>query len=56
MILLKKMWNQSGRPRPPAFDVGHDDLTAKHCYFEYLSPPGIDGIKIFNKEGQVANQ
>ena len=34
--LLKKMWNQIGRPRPPAFDriknFDHHDLTAKHCY------------------------
>ena len=48
-----------GQPRPSAFDnpsIGHDDPTEKHFYFEYLSPPGVDGIKMFNKEDQVAKQ
>ena len=40
---------------PPGFDrlesFGHDELTAKHCYFR---PPDVDGIKIFDKDDQAA--
>ena len=47
----------NGRPRTPGFyrfeSFGHDDLTAKHCYFRYSRPPDIDGIKIFGKDDQA---
>ena len=33
---------------------GHDDLTAKHCYFRCSRPPDVDGIKIFDKDDQAA--
>ena len=43
---------------PPGFDrfesLGHDELTAKHCYFMCSWPPDIDGIKIFDKDDQAA--
>ena len=42
---------------PPGFDrlesFGHDELTAKHCYFRYSRPPDVDGIKIFDKDDQA---
>ena len=48
----------NGRPRPPGFyrfeSFGHDDLTAKHCYFRCSRPPDVDGIKIFDKDDQAA--
>ena len=34
---------------------GHDELTAKHCYFRCSRPPDADGIKIFDKDDQAAN-
>ena len=38
---------------PPGFArferFGHDELTAKYCYFRYSKPPDVDGIKIFDK-------
>ena len=47
----------SSHARPPAFgrfkSFGHDDLTAKYSYFECLSPPDVDGIKIFDKDDQA---
>ena len=43
---------------PPGSDrlesFGHDELTAKHCYFRCLRPPDVDGIKIFDKDDQAA--
>ena len=30
-----------------------DELTAKHCYFRCSRPPGVDGIKIFDKDDQA---
>ena len=43
---------------PPGFDwlesFGHDELTAKHCYFRCSRPPDVDGIKIFEKDDQAA--
>ena len=43
---------------PPGFDrvesFGHDELTAKHCYFRCSRPPDVAGIKIFNKDDQAA--
>ena len=43
---------------PPSFDrlesFGHDELTAKHCYFRCSRPPDVDGIKIFDKDDQAA--
>ena len=48
----------NGRPMPPGFDrlesFGHDELTAKHCYFRCSRPPDVDGIKIFDKDDQAA--
>ena len=48
----------NGWPMPPGFDrlesFGHDELTAKHCYFRCLRPPDVNGIKIFDKEDQAA--
>ena len=45
---------------PPGFDrlesFGHDELTAKHCYFRCSRPPDVDGIKIFDKDDQAAKQ
>ena len=44
----------------PGFDrlesFGQDELTAKllHCYFRCLRPTDVDGIKIFDKDGQAA--
>ena len=39
---------------PPGFDrfesFGHDELTAKHCYFRCSRPPDVDGINIFDKD------
>ena len=44
----------------PGFDrlesFGHDELTAKHCYFRCSRPPDVDGIKIFDKDDQAAKQ
>ena len=31
----------------------HDDLIAKYCHFECLSPPDVDGIKISDKDDQA---
>ena len=42
----------------PGFDrlesVGHNELTAKHCYFRFSRPPDVDGINIFDKDDQAA--
>ena len=42
---------------PPSFDrfesFGHDELSAKHCYFRWSKPPDVDGIKIFDKDDQA---
>ena len=44
---------------PPGFDslesFGHDELTAKHCYFRCSRPPDVDGIKIFDKVTRSQN-
>ena len=44
-------------PMPPGFDrfesFGHDELTAKRCYFRCSRPPDVDGIKIFDKDDQA---
>ena len=48
----------NGQPMPPSFDrfesFGHDELTAKHCYFRCSRPPDVDGIKFFDKDDQAA--
>ena len=55
--LAEKEVKSNGRPRPPGFDrfksFGHDNLTAKHCYFRCSVPPNVDGIKIFDKNDQA---
>ena len=55
--LLKDM-KSNGWTMPPGFDTlksfGHDQLTAKHCYFRCSRPPDVDGIKIFDKNNQAA--
>ena len=42
---------------PPVFDrfesFGHDELTAKYCYFRCSRPPDVDGINIFDKDDQI---
>ena len=57
--LAEKDAKSNGRPMPPGFDrlesFGHDELTAKHCYFRCSRPPDVDGIKIFHKDDQVTN-
>ena len=44
---------------PPGFDsvesFGHDELTAKHCYFRCSRPPDVDGIKILIKMTRPQN-
>ena len=48
----------NGQPVPPGFDrlesFGHDELTAKHCYFRCSRPPDVHGIKSFDKDDQAA--
>ena len=43
---------------PPGFDrlesFGHDELTAKHCYFRCSRSPDVDGIKMFDKDDKAA--
>ena len=43
---------------PLGFDrfesFGHVELNVKHCYFWCSRPPDVDGIKIFDKDDQVA--
>ena len=43
----------NGRPMPPGFDrfesFGHDELTAKYCYFMCSRPADLDGIKFLIK-------
>ena len=43
---------------PPGFDrfesFGHDELTAKHCYFRCSRPPDFHGIKSFDKDNHAA--
>ena len=49
----------NGRPIPPGFDTFESfgyELTAKHYYFRCSRPPDVDGIKIFEKDDQVAKQ
>ena len=45
---------------PPGFDrlesFGHDELTAKHCYFRCSRPPDVDGIKIFDQDDQATKR
>ena len=56
--LAKKDGKSNGWPMPPGFDrlesFGHNELTAKHCYFRCSRPPDVDGIKIFDKDDQAA--
>ena len=56
--LAEKDVKSNGRPMPPGFDrlesYGHDELTAKHCYFRCSRPPDVDGIKIFDKDDRAA--
>ena len=53
----KKDVKSNGRPMPSSFDrfksFGHDELTAKHCYFRCSRPPDVDGINIFVKDDQA---
>ena len=45
---------------PPGFDMfesfGHDELTAKLCYFRCSRSLDVDGIKIFVKHDQAIKQ
>ena len=49
----------NGRPMPPGFDrlesFGHDELTAKHCYFRCSRPPDVDWITILIKMTRPQN-
>ena len=49
----------NGWPMPPGFDrfesFGHDELTARHCYFRCSKPPGVDGIKVLIKMTRPQN-
>ena len=42
---------------PPGFDrfvsFGHDEVTAKHCYFKCSMSADVDGIKIFDQDDQA---
>ena len=55
--LAEKDMKLNGRSMPPGFDrlesFGHDELTAKRCYFRCSRPPDVDGIKIFDKDDQA---
>ena len=55
--LAEKDVKLNGEPMPPGFDsfenFGHDELTAKHCYFRSSRSPDVDGIKIFDKDDQA---
>ena len=48
--LAEKHVKSNGRPMPPGFDrlesFGHDELTAKRCYFRCSRPPDVHGIKM----------
>ena len=50
---VEKDVKSNGRPMPPSFDrfesFGHDELTAKYCYFRCSRSPDVDGIKMFDK-------
>ena len=56
--LAEKDVKLNGQPRHPGFNkfesFGHDDLTAKHCYFRCSRPPDVDRIKTFDKDDQAA--
>ena len=43
----------SGFDRLESF--GHDELTAKHCYFRCSRPPDVDGIKFLIKMTRLQN-
>ena len=46
--LAEKDVKSIARPRPPDFDrfesFGHDNFTAKHCYFRCSRPADVDGM------------
>ena len=56
--LAEKDVKSNGQPMPPSFDsfesFGHDEVTAKHCYFRCSRSPDVDGIKIFDEDNQAA--
>ena len=56
--LNEKDVKSNGWPMPSGFDrlerFGHDELTAKHCYFRCSIPPDVDGIKIFDEDDHAA--
>ena len=49
--------DENGQPRSPCFDrfesFGHDDLTAKRCYFRCSRLPHVDRIKMLDKDDQA---
>ena len=55
--LAEKDVKSNRLPVPPSFDrfesFGHDEFTAKHCYFRCSRPPDVDRIKIFDKDDQA---
>ena len=52
--LAEKDMKSIGWPMPPGFDrfesFGHDELTAKHCFFRRSRPLDVNGIKISDKD------
>ena len=56
--LAEKDVKSNGRPMSPGFNMlesfGHDELTAKHCYFRSSRLSDVDGIKMFDKDDQAA--
>ena len=57
--LAEKDVKLNGRPMPPGFDrfesFGHDELTAKHCYFRCSRPPMLMGSKFLIKITRLQN-
>ena len=55
--LVKEHVKANGRPVPPGFNrfesFGHDELTAKHCYFRCSRPSDVDGIKIMTRPKNI---
>ena len=57
--LVEKDVKSNGWPMPPGFDrfesFGHDELTAKHCYFRCQGPLMLIGSKFLIKMTRLQN-
>ena len=42
-----------GLPLLKVQSIGHDEFTAKYCYFRSSCPPDVDGITMFDKDDQA---